>query len=257
DLTQQVAGTYGYLLKLTLSGQDAVVRSLRMTTWVQVAPASLPSLRSGVNRMEYRTGDHHGLPSRVVELSVRANDRDELLKHCVVPPTDWDTSRKTSRIRGEFVVKMDAPPKTRIVWLSVGGSFQTHQREAAANTRNAMLYAVDQPDDFIELYRADVPTDQAHWHYNADREVLLDAPAKTVYVKYVGDPGVNAVRIYAHCVDDEGFARRPVTITHGWSVGGEARSQSVVMEGDGAYEILVEGEPEDEFVELSVASDMP
>src|SRR6185295_14080491 len=45
DLTPLVSGRYDYLLKLSLKGEGAVVRLLEATTWVQVHPASLPSLR--------------------------------------------------------------------------------------------------------------------------------------------------------------------------------------------------------------------
>ena len=66
DLTSHVAGTYGYLLRIGLNGHGAAkVRELRITTWVQVAPAALPSLQAGRNRMVLRVNDHHGLPTRV------------------------------------------------------------------------------------------------------------------------------------------------------------------------------------------------
>mgnify|MGYP001043024998 CR=1 FL=1 len=45
-----------------------LLRSLEVRTWVQVHPAFLPALRKGKNRMRYVTGDHHGLPTRVVEI---------------------------------------------------------------------------------------------------------------------------------------------------------------------------------------------
>ena len=48
---------------------DAVLRALELTTWVQVHPASLPSLRKGTNAMRYVTGDHYGLDTQVVELA--------------------------------------------------------------------------------------------------------------------------------------------------------------------------------------------
>ena len=66
DLTPQVSGIYGYLLKITLRGEPekALVRSLELTTWVQVHPASLPALRKGKNEMRFVSGDHYGLPTR-------------------------------------------------------------------------------------------------------------------------------------------------------------------------------------------------
>src|SRR5205085_2678317 len=47
DLTPHVSGRYSYLLKLDFKSAKAVVRSMSITTWVQLHPASLPSLRKG------------------------------------------------------------------------------------------------------------------------------------------------------------------------------------------------------------------
>jgi hypothetical protein len=255
DLTPQVSGTYGYLLKIALSGRpgEAVVRRLAITTWVQVAPAALPSLRRGENRMEFRTGDHYGLQSRVVEIRSNASRPEEFLKYLVEPPQDYDPARRTSRVHGPIVAKVEAPPGTKIAWFSAGAAFQTHQHDAARNTRNTIAYAVDKPQDFREIYRAEVPTDNDHWNYNADREVRLDAPARTVYVRYVGDPALNSIRIYAHCVDDQPRPASPIQIIHHWrgaSVGGA----TVVLSAPGPYTVTCAEDPQDEYIQLSVPS---
>jgi hypothetical protein len=254
DLTPHVSGTYGYLLRLTLRGepQQAVVRSLEMTTWVQVHPASLPALRKGTNVMRLATGDHHGLPTRVLEIRPSAAKRDEFLKYVVEAPKDYDPTRRTSRVRGPLVVKIQAPPGTSIAWFSAGASIETHQGAAAKNTRNRIGYAVDKPEDFREIYRAKVPSDQSHWHYNVDREVKLDNPARAVFVRYVGDPAVNNIRLYAHCLEDSPRAPAPVVITHRWTENGGPKSKQVELGAPGQYEIVTEADPVDESIELVV-----
>ncbi len=256
DLTPHVRGRYGYLLRVSLEGEPgrAALRSLRMTTWVQVAPASLPSLRKGKNVMEYRTGDHHGLPTRVLEVRADGGDRDDFFRHLHEVPKDFDPKRVAGRARGAFVVKVQAPPGSRVAWLSAGAGFATHQQEAARNTRNAIAYAVHGPNDFKPLYESDVPADQAHWHYNADRELKLDEPAKVVYLRYAGDPGVNNLRIYAHCLDDRPRRGAPVTVTHAWREGDRLKTRSVTLDKPGPYEVVCDVEPEDESVTLAVAS---
>jgi len=274
DLTPQVSGTYGYLLKIALTGRpgEAVVRRLGITTWVQVAPAALPSLRRGTNRMEYRTGDDYGLETRVMEVRSRARYPEELLKYLVEPPEDYDPSRRTERIHGPMTARVEAPPGTKIAWFCAAGSFRTHQQDAARNTRNTIAYAADAPDRFVEIYRADVPTDTQHWHYNAGREVvyaplkpwgdfgvgamLLPAkPPKRLFVRYVGDPAVNNFQVYAHCLDDGRESAGPVSITHVWREGSRARSKTVTLRGPGSYEIIAERDPVDELIEISVPSD--
>ncbi len=257
DLTPRVSGGYGYLLKIALRGRpgEAVVRSLGVTTWVQVAPAALPSLRQGVNRMEYRTGDHHGLKTRVVEVRSAANEPRELLKHLVAPPDDYDPSRQTERIHGPITAKLDAPPGTKIAWFSAGASFRTHLHEAARNTRNTIAYAADRPEGFREVYRAAVPTDTEHWHYNASREVRLEQPAERLFIRYLGDPAVNNVQVYTHVLDDGRASSGGVSITHVWREGGERRTKTVSLKSPAAYEIVAQEPPSDESIEISVPSD--
>ena len=257
DLTPHVAGRYGYLLKIALRGQPghAVVRSLAITTWVQVAPASLPVLAKGKNVMEYRTGDHYGLKTRVMEICSEAGKPGETLKYLAGPPADYDPKRKTDRIHGPAIVKVQTPPGTKIAWLTAEGAFATHQGEAARNTRNTISYAVDKPDDFREIYRAAVPTDTAHWHTNAHREIRFDRPAERVYVRYLGDPALNNFHLYAHCLDDGRASARPVKITHTWREPGGAKNQAVTLSHAGTYEITTGDEPVCESIEMAVPSD--
>jgi hypothetical protein len=258
DLTSHVAGTYGYLLRIDLAGQAAAeVRSLEITTWVQVAPAALPSLRAGRNRMEFRLNDHYGLRSRVKTVCSDASDPDRLRKHVVEMPQDYDPARRTERIRGPLVAKVDATPGTKIAWFTAEGSFRTHQRDAAARTQNTIAYAVGAPEGFQEIYRADMPTDMEHWHYNAAREVQLEKPAEKLFVRYVGDPAVNNFRIYAHAVDDRPQAPSPVVITHVWSDREGQKSKRFELDGPGGYEVECGPEPVDESIEIAVPSDGP
>jgi len=256
DLTPHVSGTYGYLLKLSFKGDpgQAVLRSLQISTWVQVHPASLPSLRKGKNEMKYVTGDHHGLDTHVTEIRTNGSDREDFLKRVSEPPKDFDPARSTSRAKGPFVVPVQAPPGRRIAWFSGGGNFTTHQGDAAPQTKNSMAYAVDEPRDFKEFYRAEVPAGQSHWHYNADVEVKLDAPARLLYLRYVGDPGVNNLRIYAHSVEETRSAAGPVLISHAWREKGELKTKTVRLEKAGPYEITTNDDPADESVEISVPS---
>jgi hypothetical protein len=256
DLTSYVSGRYGYLLKLSLAGEpnEAIVRRLEITTWVQVAPASLPALRQGVNRMEFRTGDHYGLQTRVTEIRPNGNDRAEFLKHLHQPPDDYDPARKTERAKGQFVVAVPAPPRTRIAWFSAGGNFHALQGESARQTRNRMEYAVERPQDFAEFYKADVPTGQGHWHYNADRVVRLKSPARQVLIRYTGDPGVNNVRIYTHAIDDKPRESSPVVVTHTWTENGQQQKKTLTLKEPTAYEIATQAEPANDSIELSIPS---
>jgi hypothetical protein len=254
DLTPLVSGRYGYLLKLEFKAQDAIVRGLEITTWVQVHPASLPALRRGKNEMRFVTGDHHGLDTHVVEIRTNGSERADFLKYLSDPPKDFDPARTSSRARGQFTAKVSAPPRMKVAWFSAGGNFMAHQGEAAPQTKNAMAWSAEASGPFKEFYRADVPAGQSHWHYNADVEVKLDAPIETVFIRYTGDPGVNNLRIFAHCLEDTPSTKSPVTITHAWRENGELKTKVLSLDRPGPYEVTAEDDPVDESVELSIPS---
>ena len=85
-------------------------------------------------------------------------------------------------------------------------------------------------------------------------EVKLDTPARTAYLKYVGNPGVNFFRIYAHCLRNKPCSSSSVSITHAWKEKGELRKKTVRLEGPGSYEVIAEEDPDDVYVEISVPS---
>lgn len=263
DLTKFVAGQYGYLLKLALKDKsgETVVRGLKVTTWVQVNPASLPALSQGKNLMQYKTGDHYGLQTRVMEIRSNGNVQEEFMKYVSDPPKNFDPKRRTARAIGPFTVEVSPPPGSEIVWINAGGAFNTVQRAGAKNTNNTMAYAANEPKDFKEIYKADIPDWQSHWHYNANREVKLESNAAKVYVQYVGDPGCNNYFVYAHCVDTpeiRGVKRpcqAPVKITHAWKENGELKSKQVNLNGSAGYEIETAAVPADEYIEIEIPSD--
>ena len=256
DLTKQIGITYGYLLKIALKGRpgEAFVKSLRITTWVQLHPASLPSLRKGTNRMRYVTGDHYGMPTRVMEIRNISKDPEDFFKHLHVRPEKYDHTRIHGRAVSRFVAKVAAPPGSRIAWFSAGGAFSSHAGGRGSKTANSMAYALEKSEGFKTFYKSDVPDLQQHWLYNVDKEVKLDKPARIVYIEYNPSPSVNNLRIYAHCLDDRKFSAGPVVIRHEWTEGGKARTKTVNLPGPGAYNLDVSAEPEDVSVEISVPS---
>ena len=70
----------------------------------------------------------------------------------------------------------------------------------------------------------------------------------------LGDPGVNNLRIYAHCLDDRPQTPDPVIITHAWTEKGAAKSKTVTLEKPGQYEIVAAHDPVDVSIAISVPS---
>jgi hypothetical protein len=204
--------------------------------------------------MRYVTGDHYGLDTQVVEIRTNGSDSADFLKYLAEPPQDFEAARTTSRARGQFTAQVTAPPGMKIAWFSSGGNFTALQGDAAPRTANSMAWSTDLAGPYKEFYRAEVPAGQSHWHYNADVEVKLPVPAKSVYVRYMGNPGVNNLRIFAHCLADSPHKRSPVVITHAWREGGDLKTKTVRLDRPGPYEITAAAEPVDESVELAIPS---
>jgi hypothetical protein len=177
DLTRHVSGTYGYLLKFTLRGQrtQAVLRSLEITTWVQVHPASLPALRKGTNTMQLVAGDHYDLQTRVLEIRPSMARPDEFLK-------SWLSHPRTMIPPGARVACAERSSskwwhrQTQDCWFSAEASFETHQGAAARTRATPLPTPRMNPGRF-----ADLPRGCAHrpkpLALQRGSRVRLDSPA--------------------------------------------------------------------------------
>ena len=258
DLTPLVSGTHGYLVKLRTKGRAGAtgVDLLNIRTWVQVAPTSLPALRKGKTTFHYDTGDRYGRQTLPMLIHPNTADPDDLGKYALRMPADYDPSRHTCRIRGEVIVRLSAPPQTKISWLTIGGTFRTHQGQRATDTDNRIAYAIGQPDDFREIHRSRVPTWVNHWRYNWDGDVVLSDAADAVYVQYTAHTGLNTIRACLHLLP----ARAPednLKIVHAYRVDGRLKTTERRVTGPCAYTVDCEGEPENVSVKLEVPHGRP
>jgi len=255
DLTKKIKGTYGYLLKFSMSGAkgELAVKSLAVDTWVQVAPISLPRLKKGTNHLKYETGDSYGLATAPMLVQPNTAEPRDLKKYLVDMPKDYDPKRDTSRIRGDAVLRLAAPVGKKIAWLSIGAGFRTYQGEQAKKTDNRIAYAVGEPEDFKEIYKSSVPTWVNHWRYNRDTDILLDKPAEVVYVKYTGNPGLNTVRACLHLVENQPAQTR-IRVVHGYIIDEVLHRKAIDLRQPADYKVTCDGEPENVFIEVSVPS---
>ena len=264
DMTAQVAGRYGYQLKVGLKGKPgaAVLKSLKITTWVQVAPASLPALREGENAFELKSGDHHGLQTRVLTIQPNPTDENQFLHYLLRAPKEFDPTSHSERAKGTMLARLPSLPKTKIVWFSAGASFRTSVGNPDNPPRNAIRFAPNAPRDFQPLFQDGPgsatalarPTEQTHWHYNVDREVKLDTPANAVYVEYVGNPHLNAYRLIAHCLDNQPRPATPLTVKHVWTEGDAPKEHSQTLNEAGRYALTAGAAPVNTLIELRVPS---
>ncbi|MHC4352174.1 MAG: hypothetical protein ACYS0H_05590 [Planctomycetota bacterium] len=251
DLTALVKGTYGYLLKLKTSGPagSTVINSLNIKTWVQVAPASIPALKKGKTTFQYALGDRYN--RRTIPMLIRPNtsDAEDLKKYVLQMPGDYDPGRNTCRIKGDVIMRLTAPPGTKISWFTAGATFRTHQGEQAKNTDNRIAYAAGHPEGFKEVYRSQVPTWVNHWRYNRDEDVVLAEPADTVYVKYTANTGLNTIRACLHLLPNLA-PRDQIKTVHTYRIGGQLKKTEKRLAEPTAYTIECPAEPENVSIKL-------
>lgn len=253
DLTSSVAGHYGYWLRIDLKGKpgEALLRSLRFTTWVQMARRLFPAVRPGRNAFAIRTGDHRGDPTFPVLLQASTAEENSFLRPVIRPPRTFQPGHPQQRVVGPFTARLLAPPGAKIAWFTLGGSFAF-----AGEASTAWLgYALEQPRAFQQLPLPVVPAEHTSEHYHHDVDVELPSPAAAVYVQAEGRPALNQFRLTAHCRWDQPRTVSPLRITHRWTEGGQPREFSTTLVGPGEYAFDAGAEVVNELVEFFVPGD--
>jgi hypothetical protein len=255
DLTHKIKGTYGYLLKLSMSGKESspAIKSITIDTWVQVAPISLPRLKKGKNHLRYELGDRYGLLTIPMLIKPNTADPADLQKHLVAMPADYDPQQHTCRIKGDAILRLAAPAGTKIAWFTAGATFRTYQGQQAGKTDNRIAYSVGRPENFKQIYKSSVPTWTNHWRCNWDTDVMLDKPAEQVYVKFTGNPGLNVIRACLHLLPKQP-SKTGLRITHGYSINGQLQTKTIDLDKPKDYTIECDGEPENVFIKIAVPS---
>ena len=241
DLTSLVKGTYGYLLRLSASGDERagghqVIVHRHVGPGGADQPASIetrrePSpVRGRATAMASGRSPCWSTPIRPIRRTWRSTLWP--CRETTIPsgtrPASWATT----------TLRLAAPAGMKIAWLSVGATFRTHQGEQAAKTDNRIAYAVGEPRDFKEVYRSHVPTWVSHWRYNWDTDIRLDQPAEVVYVKFHGDPGLNTMRACLHLLPADPPSTA-VQITHTYDIDGRRYEKTVdLAEPGGLHRLL-------------------
>ena len=252
DLTPQVLGKYGYLVRFEFQGRSGLAE-LAIHTWVQLSPPSLPRLFAGRNPLHVATGDRYGYTTSVKEIRLNLRDPAQLERHLVKLDGEYQPLRPEAKIRGTAVLRIDTKPGRGIQWLTAGGYFHTHLGAEVSKNRNAILYSLAGPDGpWTEICRPDAPEWVEHWHYGMDGDAIFPEPVDTVFLKYVGDPGLNQVWVYAHCL--EPASPSSLHVTHGYELAGEMHEDSFSFVDAADYEIDCSSEPTNHFIQFSVPS---
>jgi len=257
DLTRYVRGRYRYLIRLTINGRpgQAVLKSLELRTWGQVAPISIPRLRRGRNVLRLEVNDPQGRPTRLVPVLPDLGNPGDIETYRITIEGRYEPANTSQRLRGSAVVPVEAPPGQLIDWLSVGGMFRAFQGKQAPRTANKIQIATSPDGPFKTVYDATgtVPKWNDHWHYAMDVETFLAEPVPKVFVRYVGEPACNAIRIYAHCRDPRPANIGLVRVRHVYDIADRRIVRTVeVPASGGSYTIECPADPTNVSLSLEV-----
>jgi len=255
DLSKWVTGRYEYHIRFELKGRPGSSRlsSLKLMTWVQLAPMSLPRLKTGINHLRFVWGDKHGLATEPSSMAPELSDSEDAKRWGVKVEGEYHPRDRTMRARGQVTVRVDALADTRIRWLHIGGAFNT-RREGGKQGPDRIYYSL-RPGTGWKLLREETPpTWDEHWYYNMEAELRLERPAKSVWVRLDPVTAANGLRVYAHCEPERAQQGGPVTVTHAYRVGGKLKTQSFRFSSPREYQIHCEGEPENVYVRIAVPS---
>ena len=240
------AAAYYYLVKITLKGRSDRVKavpfidSLRLRTWVQVNPLSVPKLFPGANSVRYFAGGPQ-VDKVNVEREYNAKHGMEYLyasRNVVNAGAD-----KPSR---EFMQKDTLRPGVLVFELaSREGEMHDYTLAALLAMRENMATGIFRSEnDTLHWVKVDYPVKKYHDHWSHWVTSLFtpDKPVRKAYFKFVITGGASVV-----CAD---FSYRykyrapsgTVFSVHGAEVDGKMREFRNELKGEkGAYRVTVKG----------------
>ncbi len=218
DLTAQVAGTYGYLLRVELKGkpQEAVLKSLRFTSWVQVAAGLFPALKVGKNDLLARSGDEAGLPTVAWGPPISTLDENSFLRPVIRPPRAYRPGDAQARVEGRFTARVATPPHSRIVRINVGG-----RNFLPAGSTTPVAFSLQSTFAApVNFQPVPLVATGAEW----DVQILPPDQPRAAYLECEVQPGLQAFRLQANCLLDGIEQSGAWLVTHRWRAGEETRS---------------------------------
>jgi len=239
DLTSYVEGTYGYLVKVTLSGRpdEVSVSKLRLRNSLFFSPVCLPAVRPGQNRFQFSVREGEGILRIQPDLSPGSDLRGQFfeLKGLTYDPKyvrhlfpQGKPRRGAPRAQtGHAVLKVAAPPGARLEALSVHVCFGVDIRYGQAESAE-ILYATEPAGPWKSAWRSDFADRNDKWRRDHTVQIELQPPAEVCYVKIVlrrrHRLSLNMVRIHAHYRrSTKPLEPGNVRITHEWTEAGRPR----------------------------------
>lgn len=247
DVTNQVEGHYGYLIKVQLLGDsvaDANLSNLKLRNWLMMSPVPLPAIQPGTNHFKFSCKPRHAVFWVKADLSSSpAYQRFFTTVSGLNYSTSYASHLNVASGKGYAQTRVQPPAGWKIDWLTVVGSYGSR----STSDRVQVMYRTDVDPKWRFGWKGAFDGG-AHWREEQTCDIFLRQPADYCDVMWrmkrvSGHMSLNLYRIYAHCSRPEP-ALQPgmVKVTHQWIADGRFRSHTVVPDlGGQAYTIQAKG----------------
>lgn len=248
DLSALTAGRYGYLLRVTLGEGDGVsrLRRLGLRTAFQHAPASLPPLTAGTNRMRFVPGE--GSEQRILDLAVddRHAWRGQVALAAGLEWRDGSLWARDDQAVLDLVVAADGDAELVDGWLSLA-----LRRPASRPVRGdeATVSVATAPGCWLELARYALPMGTTHSVSRLNLRLPAGAGRRKLTLRIVltgpDAPSIEQLRITSHWRPDGavGQPARGVVLEHRWREGEQLRRVALTLREAGDYELECGSDP--------------
>lgn len=280
-----VSGKYGYLVRMTMGGPasgEVSVSDVKLTSFIQVNPRTLPGLKAGENKLSFVPGSQWkrwNLPvdlSRIGEFAMRqeAIEYSEENSNGMLVPCE--------RGEGELILEVSAPGSSDLFGFYAGGRFlvlndlgpekltaetrATSLRQKSRDAAGSLSWSLKPTGPWEPIWEFTPPSkwldsepvERLLLWPEVDHEIHgLPAHTERVYLRYaLKEMALDDIRVAA--LSKGTSVPSVVKITHNWYFRGSRMSHSVeIPNPDDLFEYVVQADPFGEPENLSIVFECP
>ncbi|OGJ90403.1 MAG: hypothetical protein A2268_13505 [Candidatus Raymondbacteria bacterium RifOxyA12_full_50_37] len=251
DLSIQMYGRYGYLVKFTFTGTtgSAGLVSFGTRTLVSVAPMPLPRLKTGSNTIIYSTGDVRGEKTTPINMHLDISDSAYAKRMMVQNTTTYDPRQLTTKMRnGDVTFKVLAPHGSKIKWCSMAA-------HVYGGWSTAYDYSFNVSPDNSSFTTFGTYATQAgrHWNATFNQTSELADYGNIFYARFHAGSsgGMNRLYLYAHYEDSVSAAEDQAVVTYGYEEDGVPKTHTFNADSGAVENLSISGAVVNKWVEIS------
>ncbi|OGJ88028.1 MAG: hypothetical protein A2487_04275 [Candidatus Raymondbacteria bacterium RifOxyC12_full_50_8] len=257
DLSQQMYGRFGYLVKFSFSGNAGAsgLTAFKTRTLVAVAPMSLPRLNTGSNTITFSTGDARGYNTEAINLPIDLYDMTATNRMAVSRTATYNPTSLNGKLKnGDIVFKALSPEGTSIKWYSVGAFITGGFGDPCTYT-----IGVSGTNGNFQTVATYVPNSGTHWNDAFYTTGNVSSYENELYVRYyagsnVSSNSMNRLLLYAHYQNNTQSNSDSAIVTYCYDVNSVEEQFSFRAGDNTVYNKNLSGSIKNKWVEIACLS---